>query len=737
VQDPWALWPYRLKLRLANPELADFTGIAHLRVNLGAEAAADVRDVRFLDDQMREQPWYSRYIDSTGEADFIFQTVPGVKDYWLIFGNPQAQKPQYGVNFPVIGRALIDDRLPPKSHTHGLWLWCDVPAISGSYSHTTPFTDRYGYHGTTEIGNVALDSNTVIRQYVMLDKENPPEQILVRFWFARKPGEGDWEQKPQLIVYWGKGGNIKGLTGSSMRIGDLPPAGSWQSLDIKLGELLRKTGFRGEAFGAQYLYGVDFCTDKGRAWWDLTSIGDVPAETNVVGLGLGPGATKPTFAWQRLRSFKIGKPVRMLSEVQFFAGAADKTSCKWDFGDGATRGPAAPGWGPGNTAEGGCATHVYEGLDAAKVSLAVTPAGGTVQTVSAEVKGLNARSSPLTPAVDLMSCPAIVRSDGLALFKVRAEGETSQAVPIGMDAVLLDARGKELRRDSVATTMLPGSARPTYRMFALDFSPDGLASVRFELKFGGKVLAERAVNVVGSRANLGELQFVGDRYVDKAGSDTVVRLETAAGGEAGFAPRRPALPKKTLVFGEFPVVATPFEQLLKTGMVEAGAQPTFTEVKKFDVEKDPAWCLPFRQAASASRAGLGPDVEAVIVVSPAEMMLAGVPAQTAADAVGVLIDQVRTQSRADVFVLGPPVCSEFEEAGKQYTVALKVLAIEKNVHVIDLYSRASRLAEKHPDVLKTAEVSQGILVHRLRPEMTKELISAIVNDLLGVTSGGE
>ena len=58
--DPFAGWPYRLRLRVVDGELADFTGLAMVTVNLGPKASADLADVRIVDANGYERPWSLR-----------------------------------------------------------------------------------------------------------------------------------------------------------------------------------------------------------------------------------------------------------------------------------------------------------------------------------------------------------------------------------------------------------------------------------------------------------------------------------------------------------------------------------------------------------------------------------------------------------------------------------------------------------------------------------------------------
>ena len=72
------------------------------------------------------------------------------------------------------------------------------------------------------------------------------------------------------------------------------------------------------AINGELDHAVEFCTDKGRAYWDMTAVHPLRAsqknepidvaEVEVVSLGiLSDSAAKPTFAYQRMNTFKLSR----------------------------------------------------------------------------------------------------------------------------------------------------------------------------------------------------------------------------------------------------------------------------------------------------------------------------------------------------------------------------------------------------------------------------------------------
>jgi hypothetical protein len=373
--------------------------------------------------------------------------------------------------------------------------------------------------------------------------------------------------------------------------------------------------------------------------------------------------------------------------------------------------------------------HVFEGAESAKVSLVVTEPDGKTDAAAADLTGLKSAARELAFAIELASCPFIVRSDEKALFNLRVEGNLDQSMELKMHAILLDPNDVEIGRRSSTVTMRPGIKHPTFTSFSPEVSAENLSRVRFEARLEGALLAKSVVTLQSSRSALSNVQLIGDRYVDQFGIPVVVRCELseAPGERKGHA--RTGLPWRVLLIGGLPTGDLPLERHLEKAIGSASDRHKDVSVKRIGVELQPAWSMPFRQAIALSADEIPPSTEVVIVASATEMMLGGIPARTAADAVGVIVDQVRRKSGAEVFLLTPVVYSGLEDLARQYAVVLRMLGIEKDVPVIDVYSRSMRLADHEPELLKTTKVTGGVLVHRLDPRMIREITSAIIDGL--------
>lgn len=147
-------------------------------------------------------------------------------------------------------------RLPAGATAVGDWTWDRTPSFNAPRSHTSRDVEGRSLHyfiGASEILPLAPGDNLV--QYVYLDPQAPPEQILLQLFVeGRKEGQA---------VYWGGAGDVIRVGGeNAKRLGDLPEPGQWVRLRVPVEMLGMKNA---------WINGLLFGQYGGRAHWGPTA----------------------------------------------------------------------------------------------------------------------------------------------------------------------------------------------------------------------------------------------------------------------------------------------------------------------------------------------------------------------------------------------------------------------------------------------------------------------------------
>ena len=153
----------------------------------------------------------------------------------------------------------IDDELPEGTTVVGDWQWDTGIAYSGIQSHTAPIRAGKSVHYFIHADQtLSLTSEDNIIQYVYLDPDNTPQELLLQFY----TDDGNGEHR----AYWGSNQVVTdGQSGSASlyAMGMMPVTGKWVRLKIPASVI----GLSGKE-----VKGMAFITYNGRAWWDKTTI---------------------------------------------------------------------------------------------------------------------------------------------------------------------------------------------------------------------------------------------------------------------------------------------------------------------------------------------------------------------------------------------------------------------------------------------------------------------------------
>ncbi len=712
---PFDDYPNRLTVHIENPELAAMTGLASVRVNFGPLASPDGADLIVLDAHGREQPSLIRSITPDGEIELGFHVKSDpTGDYQVLFGKAQAARPAYDVPFRL-GRVISDDALPAQSRNHGLWEWAPTPRLSGTFSHTTPVTGAMTYHGSTGFTGIVPTRGQILNQYVYLDPDNPPTQLLLRVVFQGNVRSNPWDLRlVRVDCNWG-GSSLKPepVSGNWNVMGELPAAGRWVRLSMDLSQLLGRAEFPGYDRSGDNLpaiYGIEFYTDKGRAFWDMTTLDEVPANALPVSLKLPAGAP-PAFVYHTVRSFRLRGADQASTLVRFLPSTPAGTALTWDFGDGGASNQRTP-------------LHLFTGVTTATVTLKQTDAPN-VAPVSRKLIGLDPPLRPTQFALDVVSCPVVVSARDDVLFNLALEGTSEQALDAELVVIDRDADNAELARFKRPVTILPGPGHPINVTFTRKLSDPKLHHLDLELVFHSRTLTSATINVYDSAGSLEGIRLVGDACLDRDNHCAVIRYSAA---RTSLNVERKAAPVRVLLLGELPTAGDTFdkrlERTLGLGEVTVGT---------WSSTPFPAWSLPWRQVLSLNELNTrltGPDKPDVILVAPADrLLLAGVSSADAVNVTGVLLEQLRLRTDARLILVTPIPYTGFERQARDYAVGLKELALARSLPVADFYSRALRTARDVPGTYNTLSIENAVSRHRIPEELLPILLDTLLTEL--------
>ena len=160
----------------------------------------------------------------------------------------------------------LDDALPDGAIQMDTWEWSSSHVYSGKLSHTHPLSSGSDFHYCIRSEqSLTITTGENFIQYVWLDPEHCPKEILIQFYVDN----GDGEHR----VYWGDNAIPTGGTNgtqSLFHMGALPVPGQWTRLRIPASiPNISNNAIKGIAFGVY----------QGIAFWDRSTTSSWQRET--------------------------------------------------------------------------------------------------------------------------------------------------------------------------------------------------------------------------------------------------------------------------------------------------------------------------------------------------------------------------------------------------------------------------------------------------------------------------
>lgn len=245
-----------VKVQVKEKSLKQFQDVAKVELPLPEYGSVYVTDVTGLKvNSIRIKP-----VEKFQRSVIYFKT--NQQDFYYVRWLSEERKSETQIFEIPEGKIIFDDYLNPSARTSGFWFWLSNPRLSGSFSHTDRGQQRIKYHYTSIIPALKAKQKDIVYQYLFLDPNNVPEEIVVEIQI---------DKRRSYYFSWGSDEiKWKGLNKISM--GKMPEKGKWQPLVIPV-----------EKMGKEIeISGIGFYSCGGKAYWDYTTIGNLPLETTVV-----------------------------------------------------------------------------------------------------------------------------------------------------------------------------------------------------------------------------------------------------------------------------------------------------------------------------------------------------------------------------------------------------------------------------------------------------------------------
>ena len=252
-------WQYRLIVEVRDKDLLAHEHAAVARFPLKGSMRNDGGDIRVFDADGNRCAVLLKEVDRNASlANVVFATNSSAR-YEVQYGDPDARtETESGIYRE--GRVLIEDWIHPDARTSGVWLWKRTPRLGGLFSHADT-GNPIAFHSAAFPVPFRYTVADSLGQYVYSDAHDPPRELMVEIWSGRERTFFSWGED---VIQW------RGLTKTPM--GTLPPAGSWQRIEIPLKEM-KKDG---------EISGIGFYRAGGTVFWDRTTVRGVPLETDIL-----------------------------------------------------------------------------------------------------------------------------------------------------------------------------------------------------------------------------------------------------------------------------------------------------------------------------------------------------------------------------------------------------------------------------------------------------------------------
>lgn len=662
--DPWwnPEWKYRAVVTTVERDLAAGINTAAVELDIKAKCAPKGQDVRVLNEALQFVP--HAVAETEGgmfKVEFLVEGAAS-KKYFIYFGNPSAPVATHGWERKVGGlhletrdNPLITKRGDKNARSLEHFLQSILSASTISYGKgpreqindiENPFSgpdDMYisiyrGQIFCPESGEYGFATDSDDSSFLLIDG-----QLVAEFPGGHIPNQ-NWSQagKKHLkrgvheITYY----HVESYGGQLARAGWKKPSEQEFSL-IPAHAFIRELPCE--------ILGLQERQKPVNAYF--------VAEERTA-LKINNKFLFPTFAFEDRSSSFLGKVL----------------SYAWDFGDGRRSSARNP---------------IHRFLDAGKyhVALTVTDSLGYTDTVSQDITVEAVDVTNFSVLFDVQTAENVIYPEEDVVLTLRLRSTATGNLPVTLSSTLKASAGYAIHHESEALTLEPGVFRTAVKRYR---GRSGGCDAVFTLAYQGKVVAERTVRIVQTSDALVGIKVENENLVDESGNLVILKIARVASGRKRM--KRPEAIQKIVVVDDSlsPMVTKGNEGATYYGMLkqklardeaEAGI-----ELVRAGTSTDLSGYPPLVRLSKIHSEVVAQKPDLVLIACSITDILNYLPIDKFERYLTAAVDQILSQSDAEVVLIAPPPLIINPEISKAYAIEAKKVGLEKGIRVADMYT---------------------------------------------------
>ncbi len=666
---PWwrTEWRRRVVVLTVEPELAGKINTAKVVLDKGEPFHDAGRDVRVVDDRFRIVPYATQLLpDGRLAVEFCIAHESSDR-YAVYYDNPDAQAMRHRWKKQVGGLFLeTRDASPYRRYGGNVYSFKQMqkmlemcktvygrkpwPCINDTHN---PFgsDDRYlsiytGDLFCPETGRYGFATNSDDASFLLIDG--------------------------QLVAQW-PGGHV--------------PAQTWVNEESKPGYVRLKRGIHKITYYQVESYGGQLA----RAGWKKPSdeyftvipprafVRELP--TWIIARQARDKPANAFFEFEQAGALRIGSDKFIFPAVKFQSRAASTlgkiVAYQWDFGDGTQSSEANP-------------RHEYARPGRYAVKLTVWDSLGFSDTAVRQVEARADDVRNVVLFVDVHKSATILRPGEPLEVTVRLHSQIGP-IPFELHSSLVDVAGRRLEDTAETVVLQPNVWRATQR----SYQPGDLRqTIRIQIAYRRHVIQERAIDIMPTRSRVGALRVDNENLVSADGRIVVLKLDDLPlrRGDMGRRFRVEGRPLRIVVIDDSlsPAASGPAQSNTYYGMlgelIRKHGRAEEVEISRVGRYEQSAGYPPLVRLSRLDEDVIQKRPDVVLLVCSITDILNYLPEHEFEGYLRAALDQILSQTEADVFILTPPPLAVNPLISKPYAMAAKRVAQQRRTPTIDLYT---------------------------------------------------